>query len=255
MAAVWPADSAEVSAEMDFDAPPLSSDAPLLMIAGKKFPLDFGGGEFTIHGTPIIVHETPNSGLGTGLTIWDGSVVLAKHLEANYPSLQGKRVLELGCGPGLAGLSAAALGADVTLTDLNYALDGVRAGIATNKNALKGRVDVAELDWFYPEKSSAAAAARNADIVIAADVVWVEELIAPLAKTLGYIARFREGGPPQILIAHQTRARASDALFASLLHAEGLVVTPLKRTLLHPKFQDDAIDILSIELKVYEADL
>ena len=244
--AVWPPASV-MSAEIDWDAPAPST---VLMIAGKKFPLDFGGGEFTIHGTPLVVFETSNSGLGTGLTVWDGSVVLAKFLEARYSTLQGQNVVELGCGPGLAGLTAAALGADVTLTDLDYALDGARAGVARNAAALKGRVDVAELDWYSPQVSSAAASARSADIVLAADVVWVEELIAPLARTLGWIARRPDAAgkpPPQIFIAHQTRARASDMLFSARLREEGLICHPLERSLLHPYFQDAAIEILSIE--------
>jgi hypothetical protein len=247
---VWPSLSS-ISDEIDWDAP--APTTPLL-IAGKKFPIDFRGGEFTIHGSPLIVHETANSGLGTGLTVWDGSVVLAKYLEARHKSLQGQRVLELGCGPALAGLAASALGAEVTLTDLAYALDGVRAAVEANSPVLKGAVHVAELDWFEPTKSEAAAFAVTADLCIAADVVWVEELIPALARTLGWIARRGESGkmvnqtspPPSILVAHQTRARASDELFSACLLEEGLVARPLSRSDHHPLYEDPAIEILSI---------
>jgi hypothetical protein len=248
---LWPSLSS-VSDEIDWDAPAPSTP---LLIAGKKFPLDFLGGEFTIHGSPLIVHETANSGLGTGLTVWDGSVVLAKYLEARHKSLQGQRVIELGCGPALAGLAASALGAEVTLTDLAYALDGVRAAVDANAAVLKGAVHVAELDWFEgPEKSEVATFAKEVDLCIAADVVWVEELIPALARTLGWIAR--RGGstkmenqtspPPSILVAHQTRARASDELFSACLLEEGLIARPLSRSDHHPSYEDPAIEILSI---------
>ena len=55
---------------------------------------------------------------GAGDVVWPASVALARLL-AHVPSLtQGKRVLELGCGLGAAGLSAATAGASsVLLTD------------------------------------------------------------------------------------------------------------------------------------------
>jgi len=249
-AAPWPLASAStpwpfahtVSPELDPDAPPPSGP---LLLAGRRFPLDFAGGEFTVHGAPLRVFETPNSGLGTGLTVWDGSVVLAKFLEARFASLAGERVLELGAGPGLAGLAAAALGADATITDLPYALGGARAGAAASAGALRGRAAVEALDWRAPGASPAAAAARAATLVLAADVVWVEELARPLAQTLGWLTRDR-APPPRVLVAHQSRARASDEAFAAALAAEGLAARALPHALHHPRFESDAIEILEV---------
>jgi hypothetical protein len=240
--ATWPRVLA-LSPELDLDAPPPTEP---LLLAGRQFNLDFAGGEFTCHGTPIIVRETSNSGLGTGLTVWDGSLVLAKHLEARHATMAGLTVLELGCGPALAGLTAAALGADAILTDLEYALDGVRAAALVNAGSLRGRVDVAELDWTAPAASSIATRARAADWVIASDVVWVEELIAPLAHTLGWLAS-RPGAAPKILIAHQSRTQRSDAAFARELAAVGLKARPLPRNEHHPTFSANNIELLLVE--------
>ncbi len=73
-----------------------------------------------------------------GLTIWDCSLVLSKYLERLYfpEGLKGKKILELGSGCGLAGISAGnnikngnhlyvsnkwtvLLGAEVLFTDVN----------------------------------------------------------------------------------------------------------------------------------------
>lgn len=62
-------------------------------------------------------------------TVWDASAVLADYLLARAGELQlsGRRVVEIGSGCGLAGLVAASLGADVTLTDLEPVLPVLRS--------------------------------------------------------------------------------------------------------------------------------
>lgn len=98
---------------------------------------------------PIFVVERANTGEGTGHTVWDGAVVLAKYLEKAYPrGLVGKRVLELGAGTGLVGVVSSVLGAStVYLTDLEYSLRTCRETIDRNKAVLKGHVECRELDW------------------------------------------------------------------------------------------------------------
>ena len=48
--------------------------------------------------------------------LWPSAIALARWV-SRYPGLEGKRVLELGCGLGLSGIAAAAAGARVTMTD------------------------------------------------------------------------------------------------------------------------------------------
>lgn len=52
-----------------------------------------------------------------GLLLWPAAVALAESLMDVPLLVQGRRILELGCGPGLPGLIAQSLGADVTQTD------------------------------------------------------------------------------------------------------------------------------------------
>ena len=51
------------------------------------------------------IHYSPDDilSIGTGSTVWDAALVLAKYLERNAV-VNNKYVLELGCGTGLVGL-------------------------------------------------------------------------------------------------------------------------------------------------------
>ena len=279
--------AAELSPELDLDAPPAPPGT--LLLAGRKFPLDLAGGGLQIHGTPLFVLERHNTGLGTGLTLWDGAVVLAKLLEKRFAAgMVGMRVVEVGAGTGAAGIAAAMLGADALLTDLDYALGNLRDCARRNAGAVKGSVAVAALDWTDPAASAAALPealrgrldAENVDLVIGADVVWVPELIAPLVNTLRFLARqsgdaaAAEGargadgsggadgangaaapaapaaqrGGPVVLIAHQTRSRHGDELLFAGLRAAGFSYRLLDHAEHHGDFEDRDIDVIEARL-------
>eukprot|EP01138_Halocafeteria_seosinensis_P014404 gb/GECG01014705.1/.p1 GENE.gb/GECG01014705.1/~~gb/GECG01014705.1/.p1 ORF type:complete len:300 (+),score=27.99 gb/GECG01014705.1/:1-900(+) len=228
------------------------NSGPTLALPGRKFNFDWSGGEFTIHGSPLFIQQRENTGIGTGLTIWDGAVLLAKYLEHRYHSvLSGRRVLELGAGTGIVGLAASALGAKQTLiTDLDYALDNLESNIAKNKGLLKGEVSSLELDWSKPFPIP------GIDVILAADVVWVEELIRPLVNTLVVLTNEAveigfdgedskhvdhewcesvtgvSGIGPLILLSHQTRTRSADNLLFDLLSEH----FNIKEVCIHPAF-------------------
>jgi hypothetical protein len=233
---------------------------------GKRWPLDFAGGEFTIHGAPVFTNEISNSGEGTGLTVWDGAVVLSKYLEHEYlRDLAGKVVVEVGAGPALVGLSAAHIGAaTVYLTDLPYT--HANMADAVKKNRMGDRVHVETLDWMKP---SAPWLSERPSFILGSDVVWVEELIAPLLDTLAYLTDPRSFGEsvesliklveedgdgdgmdeyvdrsPVVLIAHQTRSAAGDTALFTGLHARGFEVETVPHEELHPEYRDPVISIL-----------
>ena len=212
------------------------------MICDRRFPLDFERSGLDVGGRAVRVKETPNSGEGTAHSVWDGAVVLAKHLEYELGAkLRDTCAVELGAGTGLAGCAAAALGASPTiLTDLPYAMSGLEW--ACDKNRPEGRPGAiaAVADWSEPDRAVDAvlAASRGAtpQLVLLADVVWVEELVEPLVATLEALCErclahsssevvlgsgrdelLSLGTGPLIIAAHQTRAAQTDAEFFAAL--------------------------------------
>ncbi|XP_058788842.1 protein N-lysine methyltransferase METTL21D-like [Phymastichus coffea] len=117
--------------------------------------------------------------------VWDAAIVLAKYLDITSHKtkwLRGKKVLELGAGLGCAGLTAACLGADVVLTDLESALSMLEKNVKANENQwkkFKGSAKAHILEWgkdislnFQP------------DIILLTDCVYYDESIQPLLNTL-----------------------------------------------------------------------
>lgn len=96
--------------------------------------------------------------------LWPSAVALAEAIRAGPVQVGGRRVLELGCGLGLASLVAAQEGAQACLaTDWDLeALEYVRASAAANRVA----VDVDRLDWRRPPPEP------GADLLLAADVLY-----------------------------------------------------------------------------------
>lgn len=107
----------------------------LLAITDRYYP--FRGG-VTVAGRQIRIQEIANlPGAGTGVTAWDGALLLARYLEVCSSNVRGCRVLELGAGwrCGVVGIAAAALGAQsVLMTDLPYVLPLLRSNMDSNQN-------------------------------------------------------------------------------------------------------------------------
>ncbi|HKA89506.1 MAG TPA: methyltransferase [Haliangiales bacterium] len=116
--------------------------------------------------------------------VWPGGIVLAR-IVAQELDLRGRRVIELGCGLGAAGIAAGRAGADVTLTD------GAPATLAfAAENAAENRVaaQVLPLVWGrVPE-----ALVERFDVVLAAEVVYERDQLAPLCGAVA--ALLRPGG-------------------------------------------------------------
>lgn len=123
--------------------------------------------------------------LGVAAVVWDAAVVMCMYLELGKVELNGKLAIELGAGTGLVGIVAALLGAEVTITDREPALDFLSANVKANlPTDCQRKVVVSELTWGkglerYP--------ASGFDLVLGADIVYLEDTFLPLLQTLEHL--------------------------------------------------------------------
>jgi len=172
-----------------------TTDIKPLAITGRFYPFDGG---ITIHGHRLDIAQHPaEQGAGTGVTVWDGAVLMARYLEVcPTATVQGKRVLEMGAGCGIAGLTAACLSASaVLLTDLPYVLPLLQSNIDRNRHIVQHgttttagaeacqSVECCECDW-YQQRLNPKIVAYRPQVIIVADCVWIHSLVEPLLRTL-----------------------------------------------------------------------
>ncbi|KAJ0177777.1 hypothetical protein K1T71_006650 [Dendrolimus kikuchii] len=123
--------------------------------------------------------------------VWDASLVLAKYLESmcqhKSDFLSGIKVLELGAGLGVVGLTAATLGAQVTLTDLPEALSLLRLNITENKPKIGSMGGYAIAESLVWGDNTSDILKEEFDMVVLADCVYYEEALQPLLETLKYL--------------------------------------------------------------------
>jgi len=165
-----------------------------------------------------------------GDIVWPSSVALSERLVRGFGSMiEGRSVVEVGCGMGLTGLTAARLGAaQVLATDCDpRVLDLVKA--SAELNGFQERFSTAVVDWKDP---SGWPAAGTADLILGADVLYHGHGHLPLAQLLKHLLAHGgangDAGPRFALLmepVHEERITATDGqAFAVVAEGEGLDV-------------------------------
>ncbi|RMX62165.1 hypothetical protein DD238_003602 [Peronospora effusa] len=142
---------------------------------------------------------------GQQAKVWDCALVLAKFLanDTYFPHdfFTNKRVIELGCGIGVPGLAAAALGAkEVILTDMPMAIPWIQANIEQNQmlGLIAGNVVAQGLMWGKQE----ALALQHFDIILCSDLVYGQRDISlMLVQTIVQLAHPNT----LVIVAHEAR--------------------------------------------------
>jgi len=141
-------------------------------------------------GDPIVLtleHDAETVPLRTGCRLWSSSYALVEYLSCHAHLVRDKSVIELGAGVGACGLACASLGAEsVTITDRDDATLALAHANALRNGWFDGtracEVSVRRLDWG--DATTYDARADGYDLVIAADVVYLEEHARELASAV-----------------------------------------------------------------------
>jgi len=197
------------------------------------------------------------------VVVWDAALVLAYFLERHQrdflsfssvkPTIplsdteeERVHVVDVGAGTGAVGLSAAALGARATLTDLERILPLLEEGIRLNPD-LKGTLLTRPLPWGQPLPSGVLS---DADLICVSDCVYYEASLAPLIFTLRELAKPKKA---PILLSYENRdyspekKRIKESFFS--IAEEHFNVTTYSPEDCHPTYSSEDISVLRLDLK------
>jgi len=126
--------------------------------------------------------------------LWEAAMILS-YVLASLPEPKGKTLLEIGAGLGAPGITAAACGFDVTLSDYeDIIMDFQKVSVAASG---LGNVHCSHLDWLHPPEM------EPFDILAAAEVLFREEFFDPLLDV--FRKYLKPGG--SIFLAHDARRK------------------------------------------------
>lgn len=190
--------------------------------------------------------------LGFGASVYDASIALALFLESRSELVRGRRVLELGCGPGLAGIAAGLVGArrvvltdgdtgSVELAQRNIELNGL-AATCRARQYLWGELMLAD----GAKEDTLATTTPSFDVVLGADIVacpYVEAFEALLVSLRALVQ-------PEtlLLLAYKRRHGSERAFFARFEHEFAVTEVPVAE--LHRDFQQGDIALFQARRRV-----
>lgn len=213
--------------------------------------------DLAVAGAALSIQQD-NGSMHVGTSVWPCSLVLVKFLDRwasitptqnPYSSLldfRGKRAVEIGCGCGAAGMGLYLLGlTDILLTDISPVMPALKHNIKRNKPVLKKALKYSVLYWNNP--AQIAALNPPFDIVIATDVVYIEETVGPLISAMDALI----GDNGVVLFGYQLRSPEADKLFWEMCDSV-FQIEKIPHHDLHPEFAYEEADVYVLRKKKKE---
>jgi|UniRef100_K3WBE9 predicted nicotinamide N-methyase len=184
--------------------------------------------------------------IGFGASVYDAAIMLSLYLDNHRDAVFGKRVVELGAGPGLVGIAAAHCGAkSVVITD------GDPASVAlTHKNIGLNGLDFAEVSaqqYLWGEQDHPLVVKNESafDVILGADIV-----ACPYAGAFeSLLQAFRDlaGSNTLLLLAYKLRHGSESSFFTKFKAYFDVEQVPASE--LHADFQQGDIVLYRARLK------
>ncbi|XP_021040425.1 protein-lysine N-methyltransferase EEF2KMT isoform X1 [Mus caroli] len=220
----------------------------------RSYLLPSGDSVTLSESTAIVSHGT------TGLVTWDAALYLAEWAIENPAAFTDRTILELGSGAGLTGLAIckaccprAYIFSDCHAQVLeqlrgNVLLNGFSLEPHTPIDAGSSKVTVAQLDW--DEVTASQLSAFQADVVIAADVLYCWEMTLSLVRVLKMLEDCQRKSAPDVYVAYTIRSQDTGKLFIEELDRAGIYweEVPPHTGKLFPYEEHSAIVILKLVL-------
>jgi predicted nicotinamide N-methyase len=170
--------------------------------------------------------------------VWDSAIVLAKYLERWPKKVVGKRCIELGSGCGLAGITAACLGAEkVFLTNFIENLPLLEQNCVANR--IMEVSTTMPLVWGREVVSEIG----DIDVILATDIMYYDDAVKPLLATLHALS----GHNPLILFAYGRNQQAEET-FMRALERSNFCMKRIKEEELDDVYQCVDVDVFEIGL-------
>ncbi|KDP24074.1 hypothetical protein JCGZ_25731 [Jatropha curcas] len=202
----------------------------------------------------ILSIQQDNGSMHVGTSVWPCSLVLAKFAERWTPPITGssttnrysalldfhskpRRAIEVGVGCGAASMAFYLLGlSDIILTDIAPVMPALKHNLKRNKQVLGKMLKTSILYWNNQDQIKALN--PPFDIVIAADVVYIEESVGHLVGAMQ--ALVADDGV--ILLGYQVRSPEADKKFWEIC-GDVFEIEKVPHEDLHPDYAYEETDV------------
>lgn len=212
---------------------------------------------FTIDlfGGIVILDQDPSNASGHGFSVWDASIIFSKFVETSphhftASELRDKHILELGSGPGLAGIALMLRGAKVVFTDMREVVDLTEVNALRAYHKFKTVLSLHEprvtaLDWTEDELTQRRTVGEGIlfDFVVLTDCIFSGYLVPHILNT---ILRFCSKHT-LVVCAFENRDENVSALFKEAMSVFFKIKKVAGRKL-NAKYKNDMVELLICKL-------